>query len=74
MIIYYSLILSICFLCAYFNDVFCGVYHGSQMNWFENSIVSIGVSLITTFGICGLITIIRYFGLKCKYEKAYNIK
>ena len=34
----------------YFTDVFCGVYSGSQKNWFENNIVSILISLLTSLG------------------------
>ena len=56
------------YLCA-----FCSVYKSSQWNWFYNSFLSVGISLLTSLGISVVVTITRYFGFWVKSEKIYNI-
>ena len=70
--IYYVMLFIILIFCLYYNDVFCGVYSGSQRNWFMNSITSVGISLISSLGLCIIISVTRYIGIKCKSEKMYN--
>ena len=71
--IYYVMLFIIVIFCVYYNDVFSGVYSGSQRSWFMNSITSVGISLISTLGMCLMISVARYIGIKCKSEKMYNI-
>ena len=56
------------FLCA-----FCAVYHTSQWNWFWDSFISFGLSMLNSFITTLVITGIRYFGLWLNSEKVYNI-
>ena len=70
---YYSLlsILISAFLC--YNSIFCVVYSSSQWNWFKNSIISVGISLITLLSLSLAITLLRYIGLMCKSETIFNM-
>ena len=57
----------------YYIVVFCGVYSGSQKNWFKDGLVSNLISLITSCVLCCLVTLFRFIGLKAKSETIYNI-
>ena len=57
----------------YFLTIFCAVYKGSQWNWFTNGITSNVISIITTFCISILISLLRYIGLRCNIERVYYI-
>ena len=57
----------------YFLTIFCAVYKGSQWNWFTNGITSNVISIITTFCISILISVLRYIGLKCNIERVYYL-
>ena len=73
LIIFYVLIEIIVLLCFYYIAVFCAVYSGSQWSWFSNSLISIGISLLTSLGLCLLISFFRYLGLKMNSENIYNV-
>ena len=71
--IYYCMLLVIIIGSVYYNSIFCAVYSSSQWNWFKNSLISIGISLLTSLSLCVVITILRYIGLTCKCEKIFNL-
>ena len=66
--IFYFMILVIELISYYYISVFCSVYSGSQWSWFSNSLISIGISLLTSLGLCILISLFRYIGLKLGSE------
>ena len=57
----------------YYLFVFCSVYKSSQWNWFYNSILSIGISLLTSLVITFIISVTRYLGFWLKSETIYNL-
>ena len=61
------------FVYLYFLCAFCSVYHGSQIHWFKDGFISIRISCLTAFGMCLVITLVRYIGLKCKSKMMFNI-
>ena len=71
--LFYGVIIGIVLISFYYIDVFCAVYSGSQWSWFSNSLISIGISLLTSLGLCILISLFRYIGLKLGSENIYNI-
>ena len=56
----------------YYCTIFCYVYNGSQLEWFKGGWYSFLISFITTFVLCLINSIIRYYALKKKSKYAYN--
>ena len=71
--IFFILTILISTMIVYYISTFCIIYKQSQWNWFTNSIISLGLSIITSFGMSFLISFIRYLGLWMKSEKIYNV-
>ena len=71
--IYFIVVLILIPIYLYFLCIFCIVYHSSQWNWFSNSFVSVGLSVLYSLGNTFIITFFRFLGLYFKSEKTYNI-
>ena len=71
--IFFILTILISTMIIYYISIFCIIYKQSQWNWFTNSFISLGLSIITSFGMSFLISLIRYLGLWMKSEKIYNV-
>ena len=65
--VYFLQLVYLYFLCA-----FCSVYHGSQLSWFKDGFISIGIPCLTAIGMSIIVAIIRYIGLKCKSKMIFN--
>ncbi len=51
----------------YFCCAFCDVKYNTRINWIEGSIITFSIINCLPFLFCGITTILRFIGLKCKY-------
>ena len=57
----------------YYVSAFCYCYKNTQMNWFYGGLITLMVVLLLPFLVCFIGTVLRVFGLKCKFEAAYKL-
>ena len=51
---------------------FCYVYPNNKLDWFESSLIVIGIIQMFSLFTCCLFTIIKYFGIKCQLEYCFK--
>ena len=57
----------------YYCCAFCNCYPNTAMNWLISSFFTWGIILLFPFLLCLVIAILRYLGLKYKWEICYKI-
>ena len=51
---------------------FCYVYPNNKLEWFESSLIVIGIIQMFSLFTCCLFTIIKYLGIKCQLEYCFK--
>ena len=57
----------------YYCSIFCYVYNGSQKEWFKGGWNSFLISFVTSFILCLIVSILRYYALRKKSKYTYNM-
>ncbi len=71
--IYFIIVFILGILFAYYSSAFCAVYKNSQTFWLIGCFESLGMDLLTPFGICFVLAAIRYLCIKKKFKLLYKI-
>ena len=69
---YYIIQFIMCIMMTYYITIFCIIYSKSQVSIMINYIYGVLESLVISFGITILITILRYISIKKKYVQIYR--
>ena len=51
---------------------FCYVYHNNKLDWFESSLIVIGIIQMVSLFTCCLFTLIKYLGIKFQLEYCFK--
>ena len=71
-IIFYLLSHIVCLCITYYLFIFCKIYEKSQISLLKNYFLGVVESLLNSFGITLIISILRFIGLKCAIKKIYR--
>ena len=71
-IIFYLLSHIVCLCITYYLFIFCKIYEKSQISLLKNYFLGVVESLLNSFGITLIISILRFIGLKCATKKIYR--
>ena len=73
LIIFFTLELILLLGCIYYVIIFCTIYHQSQVNWLIDCLSSFGISILSSFAMSLLVSLLRYIGLRLNSDRIYNI-
>ena len=70
--LFYCLSFIINIVITYYLFIFCKIYEKSQVSLLKNYFLGIAESLLKSFGISLIVSIMRFIGLKCKLKYFYR--
>ena len=57
----------------YYCSIFCALYKNTSKYWLISLLISLGIHFLLPFILCFILATLKYFALKKKNQKIYNL-